>query len=620
MKDPFKIKEGSIDDSEVSEFVKDRRIGDYLEFLFSKNSGSLKNFFTLQKVRKLFLIFIFLLTILFFKAFYLQIIKGDYYRNIAEGNRIKNDIIKANRGLIYDRFGNSLLKNVSYFFLYLDLIKIDNKEELIRELEEILDLSTTEILTRIDNKEGQVLLAENLDYELALRLMLLKEKYQALEVKYEPRRNYFSALGTAHILGYLGQVNNDDLEKGYNYYERIGKTGLEYIYEDSLRGEDGFRQIEVDAFLREKNIISFKEPQDGADLILTIDSKAQNKLFNIMEAKGWQYNKAKMAGLVLDQEGGILALVSLPSFDNNIFTRSLEPEKYSQILNDNRLPLLNRVISGNYPLGSIFKIIVGAAALEEELIDDSFTVYSSGGLEIGGYFFPDWRSEGHGLTNIYWALADSVNTFFYSLGGGNNSFLEKGLGVKKIINYAQKFSLGKILGIDLPGEVNGFLPSKSWKKNTFSEKWYLGDTYNLSIGQGYLLATPLQAGVLMSYFANKGLVYKPHLVKSINNKEIKKEILLTNLISSANLDIIRTGLRKTVESGTAQSMQNVAVEVAGKTGTAQFHNKKTPHSWFAGFAPYKDTKITIVILVEEGGDNGLAVIIAKEFLEWYFSQ
>ena len=620
MKDPFKIKEGSIDDPQVSEFVKDRHSGDYLEFLFSKNSGSLKKFFSSKKIKRLFLVFILLLIILFIRAFYLQIIKGNYYRNIAEGNRIKNDIIKANRGLIYDRFGDLLLKNISYFFLYLDIDKLDNKQELVKELNDILDLSSEEILKRIDQKDGKILLYENLDYESAIRLMMLSEKYNFLEVKYEPRRNYFSNLGTAHIIGYLGKVDKDDLGRGYNYYDRIGKTGVEYIYEDHLRGEDGFRQIEVDAFLKEKNIISFKEPQDGADLILSIDSKAQAKLFNIMEAQGIRYNKSKMAGIVLDKEGGILALVSLPSFDNNIFTRSLYKEKYSKILNDNNLPLLNRVVSGSYPLGSLFKTIVGAAALEENLIDDSFKINSVGGIEVGGLFFPDWRSDGHGLTDIYWGLADSVNTFFYSIGGGNNTFLAQGLGVNKIIKYAKKFSLGKILGIDLPGEVNGFLPSKSWKKDTFDEKWYLGDTYNLSIGQGYLLATPLQAGIIMSYFANNGKVYKPYLVKSIDNKERNKKILLTNLISSDNLDIIRKGLRKTVVSGTAQSMQSISVKVAGKTGTAQFHNRKIPHSWFAGFAPYENSKITIVILVEEGGDTGLSVIIAKEFLEWYFSQ
>ncbi len=450
--------------------------------------------------------------------------------------------------------------------------------------------------------------------------MMLSENYNNIEVKYESRRNYFSSFGTSHIMGYLGEIDREDLRRGYNYYDRIGKTGLEYIYEDDLRGKDGFRQIEIDALFREKNIISYKEANDGSDLILTIDSKAQAKLFNIMEDNAYKHNKPKMAGLVLDRDGGILAMVSLPSYDNNIFTTSLDKDKYSKVLNDSRLPLLNRVIGGIYPLGSVFKAIVGVAALEEELIDDSFKVNSTGGVEVGGYFFPDWRPSGHGLTNIYWALADSVNTFFYSIGGGNNTFLVQGLGVDKIIEYAKKFKLCKILGIDIPGEVKGFIPSKSWKKDTFDEKWYLGDTYNLSIGQGYLTATPLQAGVLMSYFANEGIVYKPHLVKSVNNKEIEKEILLTNLVSSDNLSIIRGGLRKTVTDGTAKSMQSVSVDVAGKTGTAQFNNNKVPHSWFAGFAPYENSKISIAIIVEEGGDKGLAVTVAREFLEWYFSQ
>lgn len=618
MEDPFKIKEGSIGDSHVGEFVKDRESGDYLEFLFSKDSGSLRKFFDDKKIKRLFFIFIILLSILFFRAFYLQIIKGNYYRNIADGNRIKNDIIKADRGLIYDRFNNLLLKNISYFFLYLDTNNIE--EELINDLDNVLDLNKEEILERMKDKENKVLLYENLDYELAIKLMMMSEKYNSIEVKYEPRRNYFSFLGTAHIMGFLGSIDREDLKKGYNYYDRIGKTGLEYVYEDYLRGEDGFRQIEVDALLREKNIISYKEAKDGSDLILTIDSKAQAKLFNIMEDNAYKYGKPKMAGIVLDRYGGVLAMVSLPNYDNNIFTTSLDKDKYSKILNDSRLPLLNRVIGGTYPLGSVFKAIVAVAALEEELIDDSFRVNSTGGIEVGGYFFPDWRPSGHGLTNIYWALADSVNTFFYSIGGGNNTFLAQGLGVDKIIEYAKKFKLGKVLGIDIPGEVKGFLPSKSWKKDTFDEKWYLGDTYNLSIGQGYLTATPLQAGILISYFANDGIVYKPHIVKNIDDKEIEKEVLLTNLVSSDNLSIIKKGLRKTITDGTAKSMQLVSVNVAGKTGTAQFNNNKVPHSWFAGFAPYEDSKISIAIIVEEGGDKGLALIVAREFLEWYFSQ
>jgi penicillin-binding protein 2 len=246
------------------------------------------------------------------------------------------------------------------------------------------------------------------------------------------------------------------------------------------------------------------------------------------------------------------------------------------------------------------------------------------GVNVSGNFFPDWRPAGHGTTNIYWAIADSVNTFFYSIGGGNNQWLKEGLGVDKIIEYAKKFGLGKKTGIDLPAEESGFLPSKQWKEDTIKERWYLGDTYNLSIGQGYLLATPLQAAVYTSYFANSGQAFVPHLVKEIKTKdqieEVKTQPLLTNLIDSANLEIVRKAMRQTVLTGTAQSLKSVPVPVAGKTGTAQFNRNKTPHSWFSSFAPYDDPKIVMTVIVEEGGDTGWAVTVSRQFMEWYFSQ
>ena len=338
-----------------------------------------------------------------------------------------------------------------------------------------------------------------------------------------------------------------------------------------------------------------------------------------------QYNKTKMAAVVMDPTNGdILAMVSLPNFDNNIFTSILDDEKYNKVINDEDTPLLNRVVDGIYPLGSIFKLIIGSAALEEELIDDNFTVNSTGGVQIGNSFFPDWRASGHGWTDIYWAIADSVNTFFYSIGGANNEFLSLGLGVDRIIDYSKKFGLGANTNIDLASESPGFLPSKQWKQEKFDERWYLGDTYNLSIGQGFLLTTPIQAAQMVSYFANNGVAYQPHFIRKIGQIEedqiYEPIIALTNVISSDNLNIIRQGMRMTIQSGTAQSLQSVPVTVAGKTGTAQFMRNRTPHSWFAAFAPYEEAKVVVVVLVEEGGDHGLAISVVNRFLNWYFSQ
>lgn len=630
---PFKIQEGQIRDSNIGDFIKQKKSGDYLDFGLVAKTQQLGRFFQDRKIRSLFFLFAFFLMILFSRSFYLQAVKGSHFRNVAEGNRIKSDIIKANRGLMYDRFGTVLVKNISYFFLYIDTTILPSdellKQDLFNKLANILEIPKAELESRIFNEQaslGKVLIYENLPYELAMKLIIFSENQPSINVAYEPRRQYFANLGLSHAFGYLGQVNEEDIkDKKYNYHDRIGKTGLELIYENILKGKDGVRQIEVDALFREKNILSILDPVDGSDLVLTLDAKAQEKLFSIMQKNAELHQKTKMSAVVLDaKDGGVLAMASLPSYDNNIFTTILNKDEYKNIIEDENLPLLNRAISGTYPMGSVFKLIIAGAALEEGIINTDFTVNSTGGVQLGSNFFPDWRPGGHGLTNIYWALADSVNTFFYSIGGGNNEWLNLGLGVDKIVEYARKFGLGKTTNIDLNAEAAGFLPSKDWKEATLGERWYLGDTYNLSIGQGFLLATPLQAATMMSYFANNGQTYIPHFIKETKVGDsidiYEPQPFLTNIISSDNLNVVRKGLRMTVTDGTAKSLQSVAVDVAGKTGTAQFNKNKTPHSWMAAFAPYEDAKIVTAVIVEEGGDIGLAVTITREFMEWYFSQ
>lgn len=634
MKDnPFKIQEGSIADANVRGFLEHRQSGDYIPFTILDRKHHLGRFFDLIRLHRLYLVFLVVFLLLLGRSFYLQVIRGSDFRAMAEGNRISTELIKANRGLIFDRFGEPLVKNVSYFFLYLrpDRLSAENQGKLLwSRLANFLGLDQEKLSLMIkeNNQPGEeVLIYENLPYAQAVELMVWSEAEPALRVSYEPRRWYYPELGLSHVLGYLGVVNKDDLDrhKDYQYNDRIGKTGLEYIYEDILRGRDGAIQYEVDALFRKQDIISRRPAQDGQDIYLTIDAKAQKKLYEILQTNARAFAKNKIAAIVADPtDGEMLAMSSLPSFDNNIFTTVLAVDQYQQIIADPDTPMLNRAISGTYPLGSVFKLVVGAAALQEKIIDANFRVESVGGIEVGGHFFPDWRPQGHGWTDIDWAIADSVNTFFYSVGGGNNQWLDRGLGVDKIIEYASEFGFGQSSGLDINGEVPGFLPSREWKETNFNERWYLGDTYNLSIGQGFLAVTPLQGLNLISYFAAQGQVYQPHFIKEIDNQgqiEVyQPKTFLTKLLDSDNLNIVRQGLRRTVTQGTAQSLQSVAVPVAGKTGTAQFRQDKTPHSWFAGFAPYDQPQIALIVLVEEGGDQGLAVKIAREFMEWYFSQ
>ncbi len=626
--DPFKIQEGTVRSAKVRGYSSNLSSGDYLDFFQGGSQQTLGKYFTEGKIFLLFSVFIVVLAVLWSRSFYLQIVKGQDFFGIAEGNRIREEIIQANRGLIYDRFGNLLVKNTSQFFLYLlDANKEEVSAEVLAKVAEVLAVSPESLTEQLKQptKQKRILLYENVPYQQAIKLMLLSEKYPELEIDYEPRRQYFSYLGMSHALGYTGAVEEKDLAKGeYNYTDRLGKTGLELIYEKVLRGRNGIRQIEVDAFNQAKNVIAWTEPQDGNDLILAIDAKAQSKLYEVMASAAGTYDKQKMAAVVLDaHDGGVLAMVSLPTYDNNIFTTSLNREEYEKIITDPSTPLLNRAVAGNYPFGSVFKPIVAAAALEEKIVDKNFSVISTGGVTIGNNFFPDWRPAGHGRTNVTWALADSVNTYFYTIGGGNNQWLELGLGADKIVDYAKKFGLGKVTNLDFNSEAEGFIPTKEWKEENLGERWYLGDTYNLSIGQGYLLGTPLQIATMMSYFAT-GKGWQPHFIKETRLGDTveayQPKVALENLVSEDNRQIVRDGLRQTVVAGTAQSLQSVKVPVAGKTGTAQFNRNKIPHSWFASFAPFDNPEIVVVVLVEEGGDRGTAVTVARQFMEWYFDR
>jgi penicillin-binding protein 2 len=288
-------------------------------------------------------------------------------------------------------------------------------------------------------------------------------------------------------------------------------------------------------------------------------------------------------------------------------------------------PLFNRAISGEYPSGSTIKPVVAAAALQEGLITAGTSFVSSGGIRINEWFFPDWKAGGHGITDVRKAIAQSVNTFFYIIGGGYGDFT--GLGPKKLKEYMEKFGLNNKTGIDLPGERVGFVPDPEWKWATKNEQWYIGDTYHVSIGQGDLLVTPLQVANYIAAVANGGTLYRPHLAKKIVDPAVQKdsdilpEVLDSNFVDPKNIQIVREGMRQTVVSGSARSLSNLPIAVAGKTGTAQWGTDKANHAWFTSFAPYENPEISVTILIEEGIEGStVAVPIARDFYQWWATQ
>lgn len=574
-----------------------------------------------EGILKLFFVFaVILLILLFSKSFQAQIIKGDYWRNLADQNRIRSYPIKSLRGIIYDRNKAPLAINIPKLELAVipaDLVKEKNYDQIIERLAQILNKPRQEIETKIKdsiNLSYPVVIEENIEREKAVLLEPQFSDVSSIRIIKDSFREYENGLVFSHILGYLGKVDEDEVsEKNYLIDDYIGRTDLEKFYENILRGTYGQELVEVDNLGRTQKVLATKEAVAGEDLILSIDADLQKKLYQA-------FGTRKGAGVAVNpQNGKILALVSFPSFDNNDFIKGLSPELFKKIFENPNQPLFNRAIAGTYPPGSTIKPMLASAVLKEGIISPDKQLYCPGFLTLTdkynrniSYTFNDWKA--HGSVNIYKAIAESCDVFFYTVGGGYGDI--KGLGPERIEKYLKLFGWGKELGIDLPGEKPGFIPDPTWKEKAKNQEWFIGDTYNLSIGQGEINVTPLQLTLAIASIANGGKLFQPQLLE---NKE--PQIINQDFIEEQFLEIVRKGMRQAVTSGSAQALYDLSVKAAAKTGTAQVSKTKAPHAWFTVFAPYENPEIVLTILVENGGEGSTtAVPIAKEVLSWYFGR
>ncbi|MBU4331562.1 penicillin-binding protein 2 [Patescibacteria group bacterium] len=641
MDDPFIIQhQDNVKDARLNQYTAGSDEGNF----YSTEKGtfdSLRISISWPRLRMFFIIVMLALSVLVLRVFYLQIIEGNYYRTVAEGNRIRIKPIKAVRGIIYDRQGKILVRNVpnfSLFFIPGDLPREEDElTKILNTISDILESPTLYLRTLLGDVSPYsyepLLVAENISHSKTLLLEIETSMIPGVFLETRSRREYLfsdSDYGLSHILGYTGKLSPEEYQerknKGYLLNDYIGKTGIEYNYEFYLRGQDGKKRIEVDFLGKEEKIVSFSPPKDGQSLVLSIDLDLQKKISEILQKQLRQIKKTKGVVIVTEVNSGeILALVSVPSYDNNLFARGISRENYEKLINDESEPLFNRAIAGEYPPGSTIKPVLAAAALEEEIINENTTFISTGGIWLSEWFFPDWKAGGHGRINVTQAIAESVNTFFYYIGGGHEEF--KGLGLEKINYWSSLFGFGRDTKIDLPGEGSGFLPTKQWKMDTREEPWYIGDTYHLAIGQGDILVTPIQVANFTAVIANDGTLYRPHLLKNLLHADnetasaVQNEILRTNIAQKKNLEIVRQGMRGAVVYGSSQSLADLPIAVAGKTGTAQVGGEKDPHAWFTGFAPYENPEIAITILIENGGEGSrVAVPIAKEILQYYFGQ
>lgn len=544
--------------------------------------------------------------ILIFCLFYYQILNGTYYERRAKNNYIRLTPISALRGNIYDRRGNIIAQDKPAYNIAVLPYKIKNKKDfLFNKLASLSHFSKESLLKNyrknLKNYFTPVKIMENIDKREGFFLYTQLPQY--LIIFPSPQRYYQYSYEFSHITGYVKPFSQapNFRKYGYSPSERVGIGGVEQFYNDYLKGEDGGYSLELNSQGKIVGFLGEKLPKRGEDIFLTIDKEIQKIAYKKLSSYCQKHNTRGTIILMDARNGGILSLVSYPSFDPNRFIQS---KNLGKILNNRNFPLINRAIQGYYPPGSVFKPIVAIAALAEKKISSSTVFVCNGEYNLGPRKFHCWSK--HGKENLIQAIAHSCNVYFYHLG-----LL---LGAKSINRWAKIFGLDKLTGIDLAFEKRGIIPSPLWKKTKYNQDWFPGDTLNFSIGQGYLAITPLEAIRAINTIAREGVMVKPHLIKRIGNKSyqhLEKRINLPEEIFSA----VKRGMKEVVnsENGTARALKMLNLKLAGKTGTAQTASK--PHGWFLGYFPYDKPRYTICVLLENAGSSFEAVKLTYFFLK-----
>lgn len=578
------------------------------------------------RFRYLYWIVIFIFAALICRLVYLQLFEGSYYHGLADGNRLRAIPIAAMRGVMYDRNGQILVgSRPSFMVTYVPTKKGISDAEL-DSLSKLLNVPKDKLQEKIakgKNSFEPTILAQDLTQDIVTRVEERRNDLPGVSVDVQPIRYYPYNSMAAQVFGYVGQIDEEDMKRlkgqeGVSSITQIGRAGLEAYYDDLLRGKDGGRQVEVDASGTPVKEMERKNPVPGHNFHLTIDlnlQKATEDALDRQVANG--IGTHGIAAVAIDPNtGAVLAMASRPSYNPNWFTRGITEKEWAQINNNPAHPMENRVIAGEYPPGSTFKLITGTAALELKKVTPDELIFDS-----GRHWLVDMRNAGGealGWLNFTEALAKSDNVYFYELG--------RRVGIDKLAEYASMFGMGKKTGIALRGEATGLVASEEYKKKNFNQDWYLGDTFNSAIGQGFQLVTPLQAAMIVSEVANGGIQYKPFLVSRIDNldgtpyKIFAPEQVGTLPVSKSTLDLVREGMRNVAEeSGTAGSLfAGFPIQVAGKTGTAENFGG-ADHAWFVAYAPFDHPRIVIAVLTEQGGFGALASgPVAKSMLEEFF--
>ncbi len=605
------------------------------EYMGEKGSGELKE--RLPIVTGMVLLAFLLLASRFW---YLQVMKGPAFTELSQSNRIRLIRTPAPRGLILDRNGIRLAENRPGFDLSIVPEDVQDWNKTKAALKRLVRIDPETFETRIMEARGRppfqpIKLKEDLSWEEMVNVESFKFKLPGVFLEVGPKRDYPLKEITAHLIGYIAEINERELKAYYKSPSRpdyrpgdtIGKSGVESAFEHILKGRNGGRQVEVDAYGRVINTLKSKPPYPGDNIRLTIDLPTQVAAWEAMKEKSG-------AAVAIDPANGhILAMASSPSFDPNIFTTGISKQDWEELRDNPDNVLTNRAIQGQYPPASTFKVITAAAAIEEKVITPKTRITSGSSFWFAGREYRDWKEEGHGRISLHRAIVESADTFFYQVG--------LKVGIKKIARYAKNFGFGRKTGIRLKDEKPGLVPTAEWKKSVYGSPWYLGETVNVAVGQGFVLSTPLQLLNAYASIANGGKLYTPRLALEVTTPDdevitrFSPEQNSNVLVSKQTLDLIKGALRGVVteKGGTARGLSYSGLKIAGKTGTAQVVRMKErsdniedqpyklrDHAWFVGFAPYDNPRIAVAVIVEHGGFGSRAAApVALELFKAYLS-
>jgi penicillin-binding protein 2 len=559
------------------------------------------------------------------QLWYLQVISGDHFREASDKNRMRVRPVAAPRGILYDRHLIPLVDNRPAFTLSLIPRELDEDEDrraaVLGRVSALLGIPYRELVDAVARVPGDsiapVRVRRGLTLEDVAKIEEWKLELPGVIVEVEPQRVYPTRRFAAHLLGYVREVNEEQLRQGrYRRGDMVGQTGLERVLDDHLRGRDGGESIEVDAGGRQVGLVQRTEPVPGAEVVTTIDRRIQDAAERAMDGHAG-------AAVVLDpRNGDVLAMVSTPAFDIDRFTGTIDRAAWLAVVKDPAHPLLNRAIQSQYAPGSVFKIVVAAAGLQEGTLTPMDRTHCSGAFSVGGVTFKDWKEGGHGTVDLMRAMTQSCNVYFYQHGlkiGGAN-----------ITRYARAFGLGRPTGIAFGGEKPGLVPEPRRLRGRRTASWPAGETVNLSIGQGSLLVTPMQVARFMAAVANGGILWRPRVVQRVmrgpavvwsDGGEVDGHVELSPMVWA----FLRQSLWAVVnQGGTGAAARIPGLDVAGKTGTAQMIAKSRSergedHAWFASFAPARAPEAVVVVLVERGGKGGqVAAPIARRILNAIF--